>query len=315
MTRISDTTFSSDSVLVSGDKLFVVNTGSATVSYFKIPANDPTHPVLVGTPGKVYGDFPNTVAYSPLHNMACAAATGKKAGVTCFDVTITGLVVKGGNLSLPLQQTTPPVGPGNTTGDIVFNPSQNAFFVTIKVLTSPGWIFGFRVSPSGVVSTNPVISRPSALVGQFSMTFLGSDSRAVISDVTFGASIVEVSPSLSVTEEVMTIISTTSIACWTVYDPMHDSIYVMGAGLDNVTVLDPASGAIRYQPAGVSGSEGVFDAKQNGNFLYTLLGIAKLAVYSLAGSPAVEPKLLQVLDLPSLGSRQGWEGLALYTSS
>ncbi|KAH8895516.1 hypothetical protein GQ53DRAFT_856173 [Thozetella sp. PMI_491] len=315
----TDTTLSSDSVFVSGDKLFVVNTGSNTLSYFRIPANNPTHPVLVGTPGKVFGDFPNTVTYSPRHNLACVAATGmNNPGITCFDVTPSGLVVKGQNLPLPIHQTTPPDGPQNTTSDIVFNPSESALFVTIKSEpdptkgTQPGWFLAYSVHPGGVVSTTPVVSRPPELHGQFSMSFLGRDSRAVVSDLTFGASIVDISPSLVVTEEIIVNTPNEQLACWTVYDPSHDSIYVMDGGMDNITVVNPGSGEVRYQLEGVSGSNGVFDAKQDRDFLYTLLGIQKIAVYNLTGSPAVKPTLLQVLDLSSLGNRRGWEGLALF---
>lgn len=197
----------------------------------------------------------------------------------------------------------------------MFNPSQSAFFVTIKVLSGQGTILAYHVSADGTISDKPVVSHPTNLIGAFSMTFLGSDSRAVISDLTYGASIVDVSASLTVTEEKMIKIPKETAACWTVYDPAHDSIYVMDAGNDNITVVDPAAGVVRYQLDGPPNAEGAFDAKQDRNFLYNLLGVTKVAVYSLTGSPATKPKLIQLLDLSSLGNRQGWEGLALYAPS
>ncbi len=83
---------------------------------------------------------PNTVTYSSRHNMVCAASTGVGASVTCFDVTPSGLRLRGDRIHLaPVNQTTPPDGPGGTVSDIVFNPSQTALFITIKSnSTAPG---------------------------------------------------------------------------------------------------------------------------------------------------------------------------------
>lgn len=47
--------------------LFTVNAGSNTLSVFHIPKDDPEHPQLLCSPVDTLGDFPQAVAYSPLH--------------------------------------------------------------------------------------------------------------------------------------------------------------------------------------------------------------------------------------------------------
>lgn len=242
-------------------------------------------------------------------------ATGAEAGVTCFDVTPTGLHPVGERIPLPpIRQTTPPNGPGDTASDIVFNPSQTGLFVTIKSNSTahPGYIYVFPVKADGSLA-KPVVSRPPELNHDFSLSFL-DDSRAVISDITFGASIVDIGPDFKVTNKVKVTIPGQMASCWTVYAPEYNAIYVMDAGTPNITVLDPATGDIRYMLDGPSDGEGAYDAIRSGQFLYNLLGTAAIAVYDLSGSKGPSgrvPKLVQTLDLSSLGSRQGWQGLAV----
>jgi hypothetical protein len=261
------------------------------------------------------------VAYSPRHKLVCAVTTGTGASVTCFDLRDGGgLVRRGDSIPLPqIQQTTPPHGPDGTASDIVFNPSETALFVTIKSnsTTAPGFIYALPVRTGGPVGGSAaVVSRPPELNHDFSLTFL-SDSRAVISDTTFGAAILRIAPDLTVTTEVKTVIPGQKAACWTLYAPEYDAIYVMDGTNPNVTVLDPSTGAIRYQLDGPADGLGAFDAARavGGRYLYVLLGKAGIAVWDLEGSKGSagkKPTLVQSLDLTSLGSRQGWQGLVAY---
>lgn len=64
-----DSLFSANSVVVSGNFLFVVNAGSNTLSMFTIDSINPQHLVLVGKPANTLGDFPISVAYSEKLNI------------------------------------------------------------------------------------------------------------------------------------------------------------------------------------------------------------------------------------------------------
>jgi len=323
---VADTTFSQDIVFASDTSIFTANTGSGTISHMVIDPSDPQHPKAAGAPGLVEGGFPNSVAYSPRHELLCAVSSGAGASVTCFGPGPDGgLERRGAAIRLPvIQQTTPPHGPDGTASDIVFNPAQTAAFVTVKSNTTaaPGFIYVFPVAPAAggraaaLAGDRAVVSRPPELNHDFSLTFL-SDARAVISDTTFGAALLHIAPDLSVTTEVATRIPGAKAACWTVYAPEFEAIYVMDGANPNVTVLDPQTGAIRYQLDGPLDGVGAFDAVRGvgGRFLYVLLGKAGVAVWDLAGSRGSQgkkPKLVQSLDLSALGSRQGWQGLVVY---
>jgi hypothetical protein len=64
-----DSLFSANSVVVSGNFLFVVNAGSNTLSVFTIDPKNPQHLVLIGKPASTLGDFPISVTYSQKLNI------------------------------------------------------------------------------------------------------------------------------------------------------------------------------------------------------------------------------------------------------
>lgn len=59
-----DSLFSADSIVVSGNFLFVVNPGSNTLSLFNINFGAPQQLTIIGEPANTLGDFPVSVAYS-----------------------------------------------------------------------------------------------------------------------------------------------------------------------------------------------------------------------------------------------------------
>lgn len=287
---------------------------------FRIPTENPWQPVLVGNPVPTFGSFPNSVAYSPNLRLACVVTTGSGAGITCYSVDPElGLHVKGEAIPLDvIKQTTPPNGPGGTASDIVFNPSQTALFVTIKsnTTTTPGFVYAFPIDPAtGQPAVNyVVISQPASIFHDFSLTFL-DDCRAVVSDTVAGAALWDINPALQVSTRNVITVPGNKASCWTVYAEEMDSIYIMDAGNSNITEVDPSSGNVRFQFAGPAHGNGAFDAIRGKNYLYNLQGVASIAVYDLfdTGYPRYkEPKLIQEFDLSLLGSRQGYQGLAIY---
>lgn len=67
-----DSLYSANSVVVSGNYLFVVNAGSNTLSLFTIDPSNPQHLVLVGKPASTLGDFPVSVTYSQKLNIGAS---------------------------------------------------------------------------------------------------------------------------------------------------------------------------------------------------------------------------------------------------
>ncbi|KAM4066236.1 3-carboxymuconate cyclase [Hirsutella rhossiliensis] len=313
-----DPLFSQDSVVVKGSRLFTVNAGNNTLSRFYIPQNDPLHPKLVGKPVATGGEFPNTVAYSEKNQLACVANTGKKAGVQCFRVPeCDQLEPVGDFMPLPINQTSPPMGPANTVSDIVFNPSESALFVSVKGDgMGKGYLYAYRVN-KGEVDPKPIISRPEELRLDFSLSFL-SDSDAVITDPAYGASRLSISPDLSVSVTNNVTIPGQTATCWSVYSPEFQAVYVFDGASPNVTALSPETGDIKFVVPGEQRGMGSFDAVAERSWLYVLQASPAIAVFDLKASEGDKamPRITQYLDLASLGNgtdRSSWIGLAVYS--
>lgn len=312
----ADTLISQDSVLVVDDYLFTVNAGSNTLSMFFIDGNDPSHPHLLNT-APTLGEFPMSVAYSSIHKTACVLNGGAIAGVTCFSTDhAKGLTPVGGLRPIALGQTTPPVGPPNTASDILFNPSESAVFVTIKGSpTVPGFIYVYPVTPSGLISTTPIVSSPSALRIDFALVFLGTDSRAAIADPAFGGAILSIAHDYTVTVLKQITVPGQSAICWVEYDARFNTIFFLDAGTANITLVDATTydvtGAIVQ--ANFATAKGSFDSKPNQNFLYVLRGGDYVSVLDNTGlSHGKIPTEIQTFDLTSVAPRQVWQGLAVY---
>jgi len=243
---------------------------------------------------------------------------GAVGGVSCFATDDnTGLTPLGGLRSISLNQSTPPIGPPNTVSDLTFNPSESALFATVKGSpTMPGMIYVYPVSSDGV-STNPTISQPSGLLLDFSISFLGRDDRAVISDPAYGASLVEINSDYRVTVSKKVIVEGQNAICWSEYSSRFDTIFLMDAGSANITLVDSRSGSIKgalVQPDFLAGM-GSFDAVLDRTYLYILRGGSYISVVDNTGlNHGKMPTEIQSLDLSSLGNRQGFQGMAVYHS-
>ncbi|KAI1760796.1 hypothetical protein GGR53DRAFT_525712 [Hypoxylon sp. FL1150] len=302
-----DTLFSQDAVVVSGSHLFTVNSGANTVSLFAIPRDDPWRPQLVGSPVPSGGDFPMSIAYSPRHRLACVANSGAKNTVQCYDVTSAGLQPSGEPMALPLNQTTPPVGPPSTVSDIVFNPSQSALFVTIKGdANAPGYIYAYPVSHGKVLPT-PRVSRPAALSLNFGLSFLGSDSRAIIADPGFGGAFLDFDCHMNAVVSKVVNVTSNVANCWTQYSADLHTAYLLDAATTDITVLDAASMEVKSTIAGLAATTGKFDAAIGDDYLYTLDATDSISVYSLKKSTTV-----QTFNLTGFGDRQFFQGMAFY---
>jgi len=283
---------------------------------FSIDKSNPSTPKLINT-APTLGEFPSSVAYSPQLKTACVINGGAVAGVTCFSTDhAKGLTPQGGLRPIALGQTTPPVGPPGTASDIVFNPSGTALFVTIKgAPPTPGSIYVYPVI-QGAVSTTPVVSKPATLLVDFSLNFLGSDDSAVVVDPTYGASLIDISPSYAVTVSKQIVVAGEAAICWSAFSDRFNSIALLDAGKPTVTLVSPASGDITGVVALDAANKGAFDSKNDRTFLYILRGGPAVTVLGDMGlSHGKLPTVLQTLDLSALGSRQGFQGMAIYPSS
>jgi hypothetical protein len=304
----ADPLFSQGSVVVSGNHLFTVNAGSNTLAVFHIPEDDAAHPVLLSEPVDTVGTSPNTVAYSKKHKLACVANTGNKPGVQCFKVSPCNsqLMPEGGLKPLPIMnQTNPIMGPANTVSQILFNPSETALFVSMKGNgMDAGYVYAYKIE-NGKVAEEPVTSRPEGVTIAFGMSFV-SDSQAVISSPSFGGAFVSIAEDLSVSTSNIVNIANQSAVCWTVFSEERNSMYMLDAGVADLTTLSPetmeVSGTVPGSEAGMGNLDGII----GGNKLYALQNEPAIAVYDL-DNRADGPEL-HTLD----GMRAAFIGMAIY---
>lgn len=215
-----------------------------------------------------------------------------------------------------MGQTTPPVGPPGTASDLVFNPSQTALIATVKGNgVDPGYIYAYPVNYDGSVSTTPIVSRPSELLIDFSVSFI-DDSNAVITDPVYGATLVDVSWDFKFTVQTKIVVAGEGAICWSVYSPRFNTVYLIDAGSTNITLVDPQSGAKKGTVVLDAANKGGFDSQIDREYLYVLRGTTTVSVLSNDGlNHGVLPKEVQTLDLSAFGPRQGWQGMAIYPSS
>ena len=263
-----------------------------------------------------------SVAYSPVLKTVCVLNGGARGGVACFHADhAQGLTLLGGLRPLStLHQTTPPLGPPLTTSDIVFNPSSSALFATIKGdagATPPkvGAIYAWPVR-GGEVAMHPVINNINTIPMDFSIDFLGSDDSALITDPSFGASIVEVEyPSLKIREEHHIIVANQGAACWGAYAPRFDAAYIIDAGHPNITVVDPESGAIKGVIKYDAKAKGGFDVAIDRTYMYIRTADSSVVVVDLEGSNHGKVSTqVQKYSLAKEGPVGHWQGMAVYPS-
>jgi len=172
----------------------------------------------------------------------------------------------------------------------------------------PGFIYAFPVE-NGEVSSTPVVSSPKGLILDFSINFL-SRNTALITDPTFGASIVSVGSDLSVTETHHTVIPNQGAACWGAYSPHYDAAYVIDAGQPNITILNPQSGEIKGAIQFEAGAMGGFDTVIEKQWMYTLTGTSAIVVINLEADGGREE---QLFPLAQYGTAGHWQGMGVHS--
>ncbi|EHK19380.1 uncharacterized protein TRIVIDRAFT_46209 [Trichoderma virens Gv29-8] len=312
---------SQDALVVDGPWLLTLNSGSNTVSLFQIPEHDPARPVLTGKPISTGGEYPNTVALSARHRLACVVNSGAIPGLQCYSISKTGSLEPLGKLKpLQVNEPTPPPGAPGTVSDIVFNPSQTAIFITVKGdgsnnNTTPGYIYAFPLI-NGVPSDKPVISRPPQLHADFALTFI-SDRRAAIADTSFGAALLDISSDFKVSVSRTIEVIGQKATCWIKYVPEYDVVFLGDGGVSNITALDARSGDIKYVVPFLAEAGGSFDFAFLGNFLYTRRGNSAVSVIDLQDSNKKGdqqlPKIVELYNTSSLGAAANFNGMAIFS--
>ncbi|KAK5159971.1 hypothetical protein LTS14_002077 [Recurvomyces mirabilis] len=306
-----DALISQGSVIVGGEYLFTVNAGSNTLAMFSIDPQDASRVTLVGAPASTLGEFPMSVTYSDTLNMACVLNGGAKAGVTCFHVDRQGgLQPTGSFLSLAgiTNETTPPVGPPESSSQILFTPDSSALLVLQKgnagPPVSPGYIVAYPVV-NGRVSGNSVKNQFANVAMPFAGVFVDND-RVFMADPSYGASIFEIPSDLELVQQTHVVLPTQKAVCWSAYDASLNTAYAIDAGQPLVYTFDPSSGAQTGSFSPDESVQGLFDSAISDGKMYSLAAANGIVVMDLVSQTQV-----QFYNLTSFGNRQYWDGMAV----
>ncbi|MCJ1308120.1 hypothetical protein MMC25_001772 [Agyrium rufum] len=323
---------SSHSVIVSGDQLFVVNAGSATISMFNIDPNSPTDLALVGGPVSTQGDFPVSIAVSGSLNQVCVANSGANAGIACFYITAGGLVSVGATIPYELNQTNPPTdtlaGNQNQTRahytSVSFNSDSSALYTTVTFAAVPSKI------PSEIVYYPVINGQVSATGSSLTMPSPGSAFAAVnLPDTNTALMVHSAYQSIFVGTDpnggFTSILTNQTVAgsnatCWASYASDTNSVFITDSFVNRFTEVDRNTGAlIENYAVNANGKLGMLDSVVFGGWVYAIspssVGgntTASVSVLDISGGSG-SGRVVQDFTPSGLGVRATIQGIAAHS--
>jgi hypothetical protein len=308
--------------------VFAVNAGSNTLSMLAIDRNDPTKLTMLGQPAQVQGEFPNTVAVSQRHKLACVGTTGAVNGVSCASFSKNGLGQFDDLRSFNLEQSTPPVGPTNSVSQLFFSEDESSLFATVKgdpAVNKTGFFSAFSVQGRNMnrrndrasVDSQDVRSSPDGTAVLFGSAIIPGTSSVFVTDASFGGAVLSVDAQTGeATLAAQQAIDDQGATCWVTISPATGSAFVTDVARNRVIEMSIEDASILGETdLSETGAPGLIDLQAAGEKLYALspgngTTPAAVSVLDLAdgqGSAA----LVQNFDLSSLGVGANAQGMAV----
>ncbi|KAI1370560.1 hypothetical protein F4677DRAFT_350502 [Hypoxylon crocopeplum] len=278
-----DALVSQSALTIAGNYVFAVNAGSNSLSMLSISKNDPTKLTPVGKPAAVPAEFPNTVAASAKNNLACVAATGKVAGITCASFSKNGLGAMDTLRTIDLGQSTPPVGPTNTVSHAFFSEDESTLFTMVKgdpAVNKTGFVSMLPIeqkkSCSGAevsaAATEDARMSPSGTAVLFGSQVIPGTNNIFATDASFGAAVLSVDAKTGQATVVgKGAIENQKATCWAGLVPSTGSVFVTDVGVPHLVEMSSKDASIISEIDLSSGGDpGFIDLKAAGAFLYVL---------------------------------------------
>ncbi|KAI1337975.1 hypothetical protein F5Y15DRAFT_417415 [Xylariaceae sp. FL0016] len=273
---------------IAGQNIFAVNAGSNSLSMLSISATDPTQLSLIGQPMPVPGEFPNTVAASAKHSIACVAMTGAVAGISCAPFSRSqGLGAMDALRAFDLGQTTPPVGPTNTISHIFADADASAFVTMVKgdpATNKTGFVSVLPVEDAAssscagknkavAAAAEDVRSSPAGTAVLFgSQNVPGQQGRVFATDASFGAAVLSLDAKTGTASVVgKGTIDGQKATCWSAFSPATGTMFVSDVGVPRLVEMSAENASIiSTVDLSAGGDPGFIDLEAAGGFLYAL---------------------------------------------
>ena len=284
---------------------------------------DPTKLTILGQPVPVQGEFPNTVAISQKHRLACVGTTGAQNGVSCAPFSREGLGQFDGLRSFGLNQTTPPEGPTNSVSQLLFSEDESALFATVKgnpAVNTTGFFSTFPVQTQGKqasVSTQDVRSSPHGTAVLFGSKTIPGTSSVFVTDASFGAAILSVNPADGEAALVAKqTIEGQRATCWATISSTTSTAFVTDVLRERLVEMSLSDASILSITDLNTGAPGLLDLEAVGDMIYVLSPgngstPAAVSVMDASGGGAASVELVQQFDVSGLGVGPNAQGMAV----
>lgn len=294
-----------------------------------ISPKDPLRLKPVGSPISVPGEFPNTVAASVKNSLVCVGMSGAVAGISCGPFSVqTGLSRMDSLRSIPLGQTTPPVGPTNTISHAFFSEDESNLLTMVKgdpATNKTGFVSILPIRQkrscrgrSAVFSAaqKDMRSTPKGTAVLFGSQIISWTSKIFASDASFGAAVLDINLATGRATTLSTQkIEGQSATCWSAFAPATGTVFVTDVGVPRIVEMSAEDASIiSVTDLAGTGASGFIDLKASGEFLYALgpgNGTVEpmIIVMDLSGGPATA-KLIQKFDLQGMAGASA-QGIAI----
>ncbi|KAI4102193.1 MAG: hypothetical protein LQ339_004717 [Xanthoria mediterranea] len=290
-----DALFSQSAVKVEGNWMVAVNPGSNSMSLMSIDTRDPTKLTMVGQPVDTMGEFPVTAAISRKNKIACVGNAGARAGIACFSIHYRkGLIpLAKSQISFPLNQTTPPVGPTGSVSHVFFNQDESMLLTTVKgepMKNTTGFLSILPVG-KGRIGTQDTRTSPAGTAVLFGSVPIPGTKDIFATDASFGAATISTQGTPAIIHKVK--IEGQKATCWAAISAATKTAFVADTLQDNIVEVDPRTGAILQNTKLMQGNPGYVDLLVGGKFVYALSpgskdGVRKayVAVVDVSSRPA-----------------------------
>ena len=293
-----------------------------------IDGRDPTRLNMVGQPATVQGEFPNTVAVSMKHSLACVGTTGAQNGVSCATFSNQGLGKFDSLRSFDLQQSTPPVGPTNSVSQLFFSEDESMLFATVKgdpAVNATGFLSAFPLEMASAanggagatLATQDTRSSPAGTAVLFGSINVPGTSSVFATDASFGAAVLSVDPTSGQAELVaMQAIEDQAATCWATFSKPTGSAFVTDVARSRIVEMSVTDSSIQgVIDLAETGAPGFIDLQATGNAIYILNpgnGTTPAAVTVVDVSNGADgANLLQNFDVSCLGAGANAQGMAV----
>lgn len=292
-----------------------MNAGSNTVSMFVVSPFDAAEPRLVGKPAKLPGEFPNTVAVSEKHQLACVGFSGAKAGISCLPYSARGLGKAGPLHAFDLGQATPPNSLLDLLGQVFFSADEEYLYTTVRGNTG-----FFASTPVKAILGQSGTADAFSLKGNKTTLFDGvtvGPGKVIAADPSLGARILSVDSQTQIASVEHNVnVTGQKATCWVTYSEKTGSAYIDDAGKRQLVEFDTATGAITQELNYGGNAAGGFDLAIGGDYVYILFAGSATAphpsitVVNTHGKKASLEEV-QVFSLEPLGITPNGDGIAV----